>query len=74
MPKFNSPFDFYLSLGQFFKTKGYFERNISAADYYKAFLEYTSEVLKEDTKSISEIIKFDYLKHNKKKMVTSFFK
>lgn len=72
VPKFNSPFDFYLSLGQFFKTKGYFERNISAADYYKAFLEYTSEVLKEDTKSISEIIKFDYLKHNKKKWLPHF--
>lgn len=72
VPKFASPFDFYLSLGQFFKAKGYFQRNISSADYYKAFLEYTVEVLKEDAKYISEIIKFDYLKHNKKKWLPPF--
>lgn len=70
--KFEKPFDFYFSLGNFFKKKGYFDRNISSSDYYKVFLEYNEEELGEDNSDINEIIKFDYLKFNKKKWLPTF--
>ncbi|AGK98097.1 B12-binding domain-containing radical SAM protein [Clostridium pasteurianum] len=70
--KFEKPFDFYFSLGNFFKEKGYFDRNISSSDYYKVFLEYNEEELVGDNSDISEIIKFDYLKFNKKKWLPTF--
>ncbi|MFT8313618.1 MAG: B12-binding domain-containing radical SAM protein [Clostridium sp.] len=70
--KFEKPFDFYFSLGNFFREKGYFDRNISSSDYYKVFLEYNEEELEEDNSDISEIIKFDYLKFNKKKWLPTF--
>lgn len=70
--KFENPFDFYFSLGNFFKKKGYFDRNISSSDYYKVFLEYNDEELCEDNSDIIEIIKFDYLKFNKKKWLPPF--
>lgn len=91
LPKFTSPFDFYYALGDFFKQKGYLDRNISAADYYKVFLEFENEILLKNTESfkenndevskenipekvsiLSEIIKFDYLKYNKKKWLPPF--
>lgn len=70
--KFKTPFDFYYSLGDFFKAKGYFDRSISSADYYKVFIEFACEILKEDTRQLAEIIKFDYLKYNKKKWLPAF--
>lgn len=70
--KFENSFDFYYSLGNFFKKKGYFDRNISSSDYYKVFLEYNCEELGGENSNIIEIIKFDYLKFNKKKWIPSF--
>ncbi|MDF2502654.1 MAG: Fe-S oxidoreductase [Clostridium sp.] len=70
--KFEKPFDFYFSLGSFFKEKGYFDRNISSSDYYKVFLEYNEEELCDDNSDIREIVKFDYLKFNKKKWIPPF--
>ncbi len=72
--KFSSPFDFYHSLGKFFEEKGYFERNISAVDYYKVFLEFNCEKLKEDNEIIKEIVKYDYLMFNKKKGIPEFIR
>lgn len=70
--KFITPFDFYLSLGQFFYNKGYFSRNLSSADYYKVFLEFNTEVLEKDNEVLKEIVKFDYLKFNRKKWLPPF--
>jgi len=70
--KFENSFDFYYSLGNFFKKKGYFDRNISSSDYYKVFLEYNYEELGEENSNIIEVIKFDYLKFNKKKWIPPF--
>jgi radical SAM superfamily enzyme YgiQ (UPF0313 family) len=72
IPKFKTPFDFYLSLGNFFYDKGYFNRNIASADYYKVFLEFNSEVLQEENNNLNELIKFDYLKFNRKKWLPEF--
>lgn len=70
--KFDAPFDFYYSLGMFCEEKKYFSRNISNADYYKIFLEFNSEILKEDNEALKDIIKFDYLLFNKKKWLPEF--
>ena len=72
LPKFKTPFDFYLSLGNFFYYKGYFSRNIASADYYKVFLEFNSEALQEENNNLKELIKFDYLKFNRKKWLPEF--
>lgn len=70
--KFKSPFDFYLNLGNFFDEKGYFDRNINNNDYYKFFLEFNGEFLKEDNTYLKEIIRFEYLKFNKKRGIPEF--
>lgn len=70
--KFDNPFEFYKELGTFFHEKGYFDRNISAADYYKVFLEFNSERLKEDNFALAEIVKYDYLIFNKKRWIPQF--
>ncbi|WMJ79216.1 B12-binding domain-containing radical SAM protein [Clostridium sp. MB40-C1] len=72
--KFNTPFDFYYSLGMFFQEKGYFDRNISASDYYNVFLKFNCEKLKENNFILREIIKYDYLMFNKKRGIPNFLK
>ncbi len=72
VPKFKSPFDFYFELGIYFKDKGYLDRKISSSEYYKVFIDFAKDVLQEDTGNLSEIIKFDYLKFNKKKWLPPF--
>lgn len=72
LPKFQTPFDFYYSLGMFFYNKGYLNRNISGADYYKVFVEFSEEILNEDTYILKELIKYEYLRFNRKKWVPPF--
>ncbi|KZL88823.1 coproporphyrinogen III oxidase [Clostridium magnum DSM 2767] len=72
IPKFKTAFDFYLALGTFFYDKGYFSRNVSGADYYKVFIEFNEEVLKEKDDKLKELIKYEYLKFNRKKWVPEF--
>ncbi|MCY6484657.1 B12-binding domain-containing radical SAM protein [Clostridium aestuarii] len=72
MMKFKMPFDFYYELGMFFAEKGYFDRKISATDYYKVFLEFNSEKLKDDNEVLKEIVKYDYLMFNKKNWIPNF--
>ncbi|WP_206154870.1 B12-binding domain-containing radical SAM protein [Clostridium muellerianum] len=70
--KFETPFQFYESLGEFFYDKGYLNRNISSAEYYKVFIDFIEENLKENSAKLKEIIKYDYLKFNKKKWIPEF--
>lgn len=70
--KFETPYDFYYSLGNYFYNKGYLNRSISSADYYKVFVEFNEEVLMEQNSLLCEIIKYDYLLHNKKKWLPPF--
>lgn len=72
VPKFVSPFDFYFALGVYFKERGYIDRKISSSEYYGVFIDFAKDVLKEDTVNLVEIIKFDYLKFNKKKWLPPF--
>lgn len=70
--KFTTPFDFYYELGLFFYEKGYLSRSISSVDYYKIFIEFNEEKLKGENFALKEIVKYDYLKYNKKKWLPDF--
>jgi radical SAM superfamily enzyme YgiQ (UPF0313 family) len=72
IPLFRNPFDFYLSLGLFFNRKGYFNRSLSSAEYYKVFLEFNEEELGKGSIILKEIIKYEFLKFNRKKYLPSF--
>ena len=72
--KFDSPFDFYYSLGMFFENKGYFNRNIGNIEYYKVFLDFNETVLKDSNRYLNEIIKFNYLIFNKKRGLPDFLR
>ena len=72
--KFETPFDFYYELGDYFEKKGYFNRNIGNNEYYRVFLDFNMEILKEDNYILKEILRFDYLKFNKKRGIPDFIK
>lgn len=74
IPRFETPFEFYLTLGNFFYDKGYFNKSISSVDYYKVFIEFNEEVLKEESEILKEIVKYDYLQFNKKKWLPQFLR
>ncbi len=70
--KFDTPFDFYSALSSFYNLKGYFGRNISSVEYYKVFLEFSKEYMEEDNRILNELVKYEYLKHNKKRWLPDF--
>jgi radical SAM superfamily enzyme YgiQ (UPF0313 family) len=70
--KFDTPFDFYYELGTYFDKKGYFNRNIGNNEYYRVFLDFNMEILKEDNFILKEILRFDYLRFNKKRGIPDF--
>ena len=72
IPKFESPFQFYYELGQFCHREGWLSRSISSADYYKIFIDFFEKNFNEDALTLKEIIKYDYLKYNKKKWLPTF--
>ncbi|WP_066895339.1 B12-binding domain-containing radical SAM protein [Clostridium nigeriense] len=72
--KFETPFDFYYELGMYFEEKGYFNRNIGNSEYYRVFLDFNMEILKEDNFILKELIRFDYLNFNKKRGIPDFIK
>lgn len=69
---YSSPFQFYRSLASFFEHNGYFDRNISSVEYYEIFLLFNEKELKKNNYALNEIIKYDYLLHNKKKWMPPF--
>lgn len=72
--KFDTPFEFYYSLGEFFNIKGYFNKNIGNIEYYKVFLDFNNEVLKDNNDILKDIVKFDYLIFNKKRGLPDFLR
>ena len=70
--KFETPFDFYYSLGKYFEEKGYFNKNIGNSEYYKVFLDFNMEILKEDDFILKELLRFEYLSFNKRRGIPEF--
>ncbi len=72
--RFSKPYDFYKSLGDFFKRKGYFKRSLSGKEYYKVLIDFFEESFKEENiDNLSELVKFDFLSFNKKRGVPDYF-
>lgn len=71
-PKFESPYNMYNSFADYFHEIGFDERNISGPEYYKFFIMFSEKKLNEDSENLKEIVKFDYLKYNKKKWIPDF--
>ncbi|WP_196001321.1 B12-binding domain-containing radical SAM protein [Clostridium sp. 1001271B_151109_B4] len=69
---FDTPYDFYLELGNYFDKKGYFDRNIGNSEYYKVFLDFNMEITKLDNKILRDIVKYDYLMFNKRRGMPEF--
>jgi len=73
IPKFETPFDFFKELGNFFEEKGYFNRNIGSVEYYKVFLDFYNEKMQDkEERILKEIVKYDYLCFNKKRWLPDF--
>ncbi len=70
--KFETPFDFYYELGTYFEKKGYFSRNIGNSEYYRVFLDFNMEILKEDNSILKELLRYDYLSFNKRRGIPDF--
>lgn len=70
--RFETAFDFYYELGMFFYKNGYLSRNISSVEYYRVFIEFEKQFLNEKSIELNEIIKYDYLKFNKKRWLPDF--
>ncbi|MBU3194522.1 B12-binding domain-containing radical SAM protein [Clostridium algidicarnis] len=73
--RFENPFEFFNTLAMFYKEKGYFKRNLSSVEYYKVFIEFNEKVVKgnyEEELLLKEIVKFDYMRFNKKKWLPMF--
>ena len=71
-PKFDTPFEMFYSLSRFFDEKGYFNRNIGNNEYYKVFLDFNSQIIKEDNNILRDIIRYDYLNSNKRRGMPEF--
>lgn len=69
---FNTAFDFYYELSVFFECKGFFKRNISSVDYYEVFIAFANEIKEIDIDLLKNIVKFDFLRFNKKKWLPEF--
>lgn len=73
-PKFKEPFELFHELAMFYDKKGYFNRSIGSNEYYKLFLDFNEEVLKENNFILREIIRYDYLLHNKRRGIPDYIK
>ncbi len=72
--KFKNPYDMYLSLALYFKEKGVFNRNISNEEYYIILYDFVKDILKEDEYIIKDLVRFQYLYFDKKKVDRLFYK
>ncbi|SFU43347.1 Radical SAM superfamily enzyme YgiQ, UPF0313 family [Clostridium sp. DSM 8431] len=72
--KYNKPYNFFYDLGMYFEKKGYFDKNIGNSEYYKVFLEFNKEILKNEDEYLKDIVRFDYLTFNKKRGMPEFLR
>ena len=69
---YDSAFDLYNKLGNYFYERRYFSRSLSSPEYYKALADFNNDVVKQDKDVLNEYIKFDYLRFNRRKWVPEF--
>lgn len=69
---FDTPFEFYKALSDFYEEQGYFKRNISNNDYYKVLLDFSLQIIKGENDIFLNLLKHEYLLYNKKKWIPDF--
>ncbi|OPJ59573.1 B12-binding domain-containing radical SAM protein [Clostridium oryzae] len=69
---FESPYEFFYKLSIYYDNKGYFNRSLSGADYYRCLFEFNKEILKLDETIVHDVIKYDFLDSNKKSWIPDF--
>lgn len=69
---FETPFDFYMSLGTYYYERGFYNRNISSVDFYKVFVDFNRDKLNGNRKIVNEIVKYDFLMNNRKRWLPDF--
>ena len=69
---FDTPFEFYKALSDFYEEQGYFKRNISNTDYYKVLLDFSLQIIKGENDIFLNLLKHEYLLYNKKKWIPDF--
>ncbi|WP_163191709.1 B12-binding domain-containing radical SAM protein [Clostridium thermarum] len=72
IPDFETAFDFFHKLSEFFDSEGYFDRNISGVEYYRIFIDFNEKFIRKDSAVLKDIIKYDYLSSNKKNWIPDF--
>jgi radical SAM superfamily enzyme YgiQ (UPF0313 family) len=71
------PMSFYGALGTYYKEQGFYDKIPGTKDYYRILLEFTKIWMEAkdqelDLKLFNELLKFDYLLHNKKQYLPEF--
>lgn len=71
------PMSFYGALGAYYKEQGFYDKIPGTKDYYRILLEFTKIWMEAkdhelDLKLFNELLKFDYLLHNKKQYLPEF--
>lgn len=69
---FDDAFTFYYKLGNYFYENKYFESSLSSVGYYKALVDFNFDVVKKDNELLNELVKFDYLRFNRRKWIPQF--
>ncbi|WP_294359318.1 B12-binding domain-containing radical SAM protein [uncultured Clostridium sp.] len=69
---FDTPFEFYKALSDFYEEQGYFKRNISNTDYYKVLFDFSLQIIKGENDIFLNLLKHEYLLYNKKKWIPDF--
>ncbi|WP_426349601.1 B12-binding domain-containing radical SAM protein [Alloiococcus sp. CFN-8] len=71
--QYNTPFDFYKKLAEYFIIKGYFRISIGKNEYYKVLINFFNDYCpKESFEAFMELLRYDYLYFNKKRGMPDF--
>lgn len=71
---YKNGFDLFYDLSKYFEVRGFFNRNIGNSEYYKVFLDFNKDILNGDNIILKEIVRYDYLKFNKRRGIPEFLK
>ncbi|MDT8715216.1 B12-binding domain-containing radical SAM protein [Clostridium sp. 19966] len=68
----DNPFNLFFQFSQLYESMGYFNRNISLADYYKIILDFNKKYVFKDEQVLKDLIKYDFIRSNKKNWIPEF--
>lgn len=72
--KYQESYKFFYDLGMYFDKRGYFSKKIGNSEYYKVFLDFNKEILRDEDIYLKDILRYDYLTFNKKRGMPEFLR